>query len=619
MRVLATGLFLIFLAFCLKSSAKVPETVPALLDSLELLMKRQHIPGLMLTLVKDDSVIYQGGLGYKDLKDSLRADEETLFRLGSITKSFVALGVLKLVKEGKFSLEDEVKKIAPEVAFENPYEPAHPVRVKHLLSHTAGFDDMHFRELYNTSEEAVFPLDKVIALSPQTLRVRWQPGTRFAYSNPGWTIAGYLIEKFSEQPYDAYIMSEILRPIGMEASNFNSVPEGPQYARGYKGRGEEVPFLPIYHRPAGAFNSNAREMALWLKFLLSKGDTLPVFSPADIAFAEQPLYTLANRAGLPVGYGLGNYTYDSSFPVQFHGHDGGIDGFVSSYGYNREHGIAYAISNNGTQGVGQLVNLLKNFLTRNMEKRVPAPVVLDKEQMRQFEGLYVFKASRNQLFSFLDRLLGSCQVEIENDTLRLKYFAKPAFPVFPVENKSGDGYLFRAKDEVFPSHVFFQADGKNLMATGGVGNYLEQTASSGIYIKRGLFFSSIALLLSAVMGALVWLIFAIRKSISWAEFARRVVPAVAAVAIFFIVLGMVNSLSNLANAGQINSDNLGIYLGSWVVLFCALFAVRFGIMNFKTGKGMAFSIYYIFLAASTVVMALFLYDAGWMGLKLWEY
>src|SRR5690606_6107599 len=99
------------------------------------------------------------------------------------------------VNDGKLTLEDEVKKIAPEIEFENPYEATHPVRVKHLISHTAGFDDMHFRELYNVSEQQEVALEDVIKLSPSTLRVRWEPGSRFAYSNPGWSVAGYLIEK----------------------------------------------------------------------------------------------------------------------------------------------------------------------------------------------------------------------------------------------------------------------------------------------------------------------------------------------------------------------------------------------------------------------------------------
>ncbi len=622
MRITLSGLFfMLFIGNTTVAQPQQPATLTQVLDSLQRLMKRSDIPGLMLTIVKDDSVLFKGGLGVSSIEDSTLVNENTLFRLGSVTKSFVALGVLKLVNDGKLTLEDEVKKIAPEIEFENPYEATHPVRVKHLISHTAGFDDMHFRELYNVSEQQEVALEDVIKLSPSTLRVRWEPGSRFAYSNPGWSVAGYLIEKFSGMKYDAYITQAILNPIGMSYSNFRSVPEGSQYASGYKGKGQEVPFYPIYHRPAGAFNSNARDMALWLKFLINNGqaDSAQVFRAADIELAELPKYTVTNRAGLPLGYGLGNYTYDSRLPVQFHGHDGGIDGFVSSYGYNREHRVGYALSNNGSKGMAQLVDLVKAFLTKDIQKQKMPPATLDKEAMSDFEGFYMFKASRNQLFAFADRLLSSCRVSVENDTVYLKYFAKERFPVLPVENGDGDGLLFRSVGDYFPSHVFTKTGNARVMATSGVGNYLEQTDSAGVYTRRILFFSSLAFLSTSLLASLVWLIFAIRKNLAWAELAKRVIPAIAALAVFGIVSGMINTLNSLGEAAKVNANNLTIYLGTWVVLFCALLSSRFAIMNFKTGTNTLFSIYYVFLAASTVMMALFLYDAGWMGLKLWEY
>lgn len=621
MRSVAFFLLLSLFSFYCRSQHSPLRSVPELLDSLELLMEKQQIPGLMLTLVKNDSVLYQGGLGIKDEEDSLRVDANTLFRLGSVTKSFVALGVLKLVKEGKFSLDDEVKKIAPEIEFDNPFEEEHPVLVKHLLSHTAGFDDMHFRELYNTTEDTEFPLEKVIRLSPPTLRVRWEPGSRFAYSNPGWSLAGFLIEKYSGMKYDDYLATHILAPIGMTGSNFKSVPEGEQYAKGYNANGEEVPFLPIYHRPAGAFNSNAKDMALWLKFLTGEGtkDSLPFFDEADLELIEMPVYTIANRVGLPVGYALGNYTFDAGLPLQFHGHDGGIDGFISSYGYNREHAVGYAMSNNGSKGMGQLVDLVKSFLAKDIEKEKPVVIPLDVPAIAPFEGLYLFKASRNQLFAFADRLVNTCRVSVEDDTVYLKHFMKDRFPIFPVYNGHGDGLLFRGKDDYFPSHVFIEQEGKKIMATPGAGNYLEKVDGTGVVTRQILFFSSLALLLGSFISSLVFLIFAIRHSLSWLEFSKRMIPTVAAIALFCIVLGMANSLDSLWAAATVNSNNLMIYLGSWVVLFCALLSTRFAIMNFKTGKGTAFSVYYIFLAGATVMMALFLYDAGWMGLKLWEY
>ncbi len=613
-----------FLPFLVSSaqSQNSKTSLVALVDSLEVLMNKRHIPGMTLTIIKGDSTEFSGGLGVMDTETNAKVDENTLFRLGSITKSFVALGVLKLVKEGKFSLEDEVKVIAPEIEFENSFGADYPVKVKHLLSHTAGFDDMHLNEVYNTSDTIVYPLLKVLQQHTSSLKVRWQPGTRYSYSNPGWTVAGYLIEKYSGLPYDQFIEKNVLEPAGMVASNFNSVPDGPAYSKAYNEQGEEVPFLPIYHRPAGAFNSNANDMEKFLSICLKRGanDSVEVVAADQLDLMERPVYTLANQAGLPVGYGLGNYTYDAAFPVSFHGHDGGIDGFVSSYGYNSDHGIAYAISNNAGQGMGEFVNLIKQYLVKDIPKILPQVIAMEPSIMNEYEGYYLFKASRNQIFSFIDRLFGTCEVAVENDTLYIQKFMSDRFPVLPVANSNGQGLLFRGVNDVVPSHIFTKnAQGVPVMATSAIGNYLEKVNYGGIVTRRILLGLSLVLLLSSLVATLIWLIFAVQKSILWPEFFRRMIPSLVPIGLIMVVFGFSNILNNLSAAGEANFNGGLVYLGTWVILFSTFISTRFGIMHFKTGQKTSFSVYYLLLAFSCVMITLFLYDAGWMGLKVWEY
>jgi len=102
-------------------------------------MKREHMPGLMLSIVTKDSILYSGGLGYSNLENKVKATGSTLFHMNSVTKMFTALAIQKLITEGKLNLNDKLKSIAPEIVFENSWESTHPVRVVHLLEHTAGF------------------------------------------------------------------------------------------------------------------------------------------------------------------------------------------------------------------------------------------------------------------------------------------------------------------------------------------------------------------------------------------------------------------------------------------------------------------------------------------------
>jgi CubicO group peptidase (beta-lactamase class C family) len=112
-------------------------------------MKQEKITGLMLGITTKDSVLFSEWFWLFRFEAKRRVDEKTLFRMGSITKMFVSLGIMKLVNEGKLKLDDELKKIAPEVPFQNKWESTNPVRIVHLLEHTSAFDDIKLNRMYS--------------------------------------------------------------------------------------------------------------------------------------------------------------------------------------------------------------------------------------------------------------------------------------------------------------------------------------------------------------------------------------------------------------------------------------------------------------------------------------
>jgi CubicO group peptidase (beta-lactamase class C family) len=122
------------------------------------------------------------------------------------------------------------------------------VRVIHLLQHTAGFDDMHFNEMYNVADPPDLPLEAVLKINPNSRVVRWQPGTRMAYSNPGYRIAAYLIEKITGEKYEDRIAEKIFKPVGMPTSSFVLTKDDEaMLAKGYRDRtGPPVPYSQIY-------------------------------------------------------------------------------------------------------------------------------------------------------------------------------------------------------------------------------------------------------------------------------------------------------------------------------------------------------------------------------------
>ena len=121
---------------------------------------KNKIPGLVMGIVSQDTILINYNYGFSNLEEKINVNSNTKFRVGSITKSFLALGFLKLVEEGKINLETTVESIAPEILIENKWEATNPVRIVNLLEHTAGFDDVHY--VNDTYAHILFDLGSII-------------------------------------------------------------------------------------------------------------------------------------------------------------------------------------------------------------------------------------------------------------------------------------------------------------------------------------------------------------------------------------------------------------------------------------------------------------------------
>ena len=174
-----------------------------LIDSVHKLMKSQHIPSLMLAVVTKDTTLFVDGLGTANLDTQQPVTKHTLFPMASITKTFTALAIIRLIEQGKLSLNTELKAIALEVPFTNTWENKHPIKLVHLLEHTTGFDDVHFNALFNT--EGPISEYKAVLRYKKSMHCRWYPGERMAYCNTDYVILGYLIEKLSGKTYEAFL------------------------------------------------------------------------------------------------------------------------------------------------------------------------------------------------------------------------------------------------------------------------------------------------------------------------------------------------------------------------------------------------------------------------------
>ena len=174
-------------------------------------MKQLHIPGLAFVLVQDGEFLIRKGYGLADIERKVRVDpNRTLFRPASIGKLFTVTAVMQLVEKGALHPEDDVNKYLTDFKIEETFDA--PVRLKHLLTHTGGFDDRLLGEYVWTAGEIV-PLSQHLKshMPPRVM----SPGVAMSYSNHGIALAGLIVEKVSGIPFEQYVDEKILQPLGM--------------------------------------------------------------------------------------------------------------------------------------------------------------------------------------------------------------------------------------------------------------------------------------------------------------------------------------------------------------------------------------------------------------------
>ncbi len=381
-----------------------PKTLPELQKAMKDVVDKAHLPGAGVALVSNGELLWCGGFGKADVASGRDITCDTEFRVGSVSKSFVALALLKLQEEGKINLEARLQDVAPEVPVKNRWESTNPVRIVNLLEHTAGFDDMQASEVYNFKDPYDFSLLEVFKRFQEPQDVRWPPSTRMSYSNPGFGIAGYLIEKTAGKPFDQYIRETILRPLGMANADFPFTDANkPLLAVAYDSDPPHaLPGYPyIYLRPAGDLKASPGELAKLVQFLLRRGKAgdAQILKQESIIRMESVESTLAAKNGLRLGYGLANYTSVVGGVVT-HGHDGGIDGFISTYRYMPEQNWGYVVLLNSTQSFQALLDLNRlaiDFLSKDFPKSQQPAVPMSAADLEKFAGYYAPRAPRSQL------------------------------------------------------------------------------------------------------------------------------------------------------------------------------------------------------------------------------
>src|SRR5215216_2716148 len=173
-------------------------------------MEKHHIAGAAVSVVKDGKVFFAKGYGSADLENGIPVDpEQTSFRIGSVTKLFTWTAVMQLAEQGKPDLDEDINTY---LDFRIPDTYPQPITLKHLLTHTAGFETRYFEVAALDADDQLPTREWLVSHMPARVR---PSGEYAAYSNYGTSLAGYIVARVSGEPYDQYIQEHILNPLGM--------------------------------------------------------------------------------------------------------------------------------------------------------------------------------------------------------------------------------------------------------------------------------------------------------------------------------------------------------------------------------------------------------------------
>jgi len=385
------------------------------------ILKEHNVPGAGVALISKDSVIWTGALGQRDVKNNIPVTNNTLFGIGSISKTFLGAATMLAQEKGKLDINDPIEKLAPSLEYRNQWNNTNPIRLVHLLEHTSGFDEAHFHLFAQANSST--PFSEVMRMSKKSLETRWEPGKYFEYNTFGYITAAYILEQNIDSSFEGFVKQNILLPLEMNEATFyprHSITSN--FSKGYTGTNfEEIPFSDLPQWPAGALTTTIVDISNFVSMLLNNGQFKgkQILSPPSIKRMETPETSLQAQAGVKYGYGKGIWGKIEKGHL-FYGHSGRYGGFLSEFGYSRDLDIGYAILINNDNS-GNAIKAIKSVLLSSVEKPLNNAEIQSSEntinQFREITGFYQPITSITQLGQigyFLYRLIDMPIIKEEN-------------------------------------------------------------------------------------------------------------------------------------------------------------------------------------------------------------
>ena len=337
-------------------------------------MERMHIPGVAVGVVKAGKPIKQQGYGYSNLELKTPVSADSVFKIGSVSKQFIATAIVVLASDGKLRLDDGINKY-----LESAPATWEPITIQHLLTHTSGLrrESPGFDALKIQSEAEVI---KKAYESP----LEFQPGERMVYCNLGYFILAEIVTKSSGMPWPTFIEQRLFAPAGMKASRTTDMKAlVPERADGYvyddTGAYQNAAIL-FAVRPSGAFLSSVADLVKWDRALRDA----KIISSQDLQRMWQPV-SLSTGELSPYGFG---WEVDALNGHPKASHGGSLPGFRAFFLRLPQDDLSVIVLANadGAATDTLAIGIAETYVPGLFPKR--KAIVLPTKQLQSYVGRY---------------------------------------------------------------------------------------------------------------------------------------------------------------------------------------------------------------------------------------
>lgn len=394
-------------------------------------IRRADIAGAGIVVVRDGKIVFSKGYGFSDVAKQTPVDpNSTLFRPGSVSKLFTWTAVMQQVEAGKINLDADVNTY---LDFKIPPKYGKPVTMRDLMTHTGGFEES-IRDLFVETPKQLYPIGEY--LKKRMPNRIFPPGEVIAYSNYGATLAGYIVQRVSGQPFDEYVATHIFKPLHMNHSTFvQPLPANfvPMMAKGYETASSDkpTPFELVEAAPAGSSTATVDNMANFMIAYLNGGtfEGATMLKPATI----RQMFTLqvAPAPGMN-GYCLGFYQEDRNGQrIVGHGGDTGVFHSDLHLMPDQHVGVFMSFNSAGKAGAVEAVRtqIFRAFLDRYFPYTPPAAAPTSPDAKRdaaRVSGWYQSSRRSERALRFV-YTLGQTSVSARPDgTIEVSMLTNPA-------------------------------------------------------------------------------------------------------------------------------------------------------------------------------------------------